>query len=136
MGSVPVVSLPDCPQVSGSAGMAALKQLNNADESNVRSISCGRRLSQVRGDHLKGHSEGQNGAGGSSPELVIASVSWFSCWPGHVLPGRGMPEGFMACKRPGVRVPLAPRFRRSKAICADLDRLLIVQEVMLSGELA
>src|ERR1022692_2608468 len=27
-------------------------------------------------------------------------------------------------------------FRRSEAICADLDRLLIVQEVSLSGELA
>jgi hypothetical protein len=42
----------------------------------------------------------------------------------------------MACKRSGVRVSVAPRFRRSKAICADLDRLLIVQEVSSSGELA
>jgi hypothetical protein len=41
----------------------------------------------------------------------------------------------MACKRPGVRVPLAPRFRSSKAVYGDLDRLLIVQEVMLSGGL-
>jgi len=39
----------------------------------------------------------------------------------------------MACKRPGVRIPIAPRFRSSEAIYADLDRLLIVQEVMLSG---
>src|ERR1035437_2395080 len=41
----------------------------------------------------------------------------------------------MACKRSGVRVSVAPRFRRSEAICADLDRLLIVQEVTLSSEL-
>jgi len=44
-------------------------------------------------------------------------------------------EFLMACKRPGVRVPLAPRFRSSEATYADLDRLLIVQEVVLSDEL-
>jgi hypothetical protein len=42
----------------------------------------------------------------------------------------------MACKRSGVRISLAPRFRSSEAVYADLDRLLIVQEVTLSGELA
>src|ERR1022692_29937 len=42
----------------------------------------------------------------------------------------------MACKRSGVRVSVAPHSRRSEAFCADLDRLLIVQEVTLSGELA
>ena len=41
----------------------------------------------------------------------------------------------MACKRAGVRVPLAPRFRSSEAVYGDLERLLIVQEVTLSGEL-
>ncbi len=42
----------------------------------------------------------------------------------------------MACKRSGVRIPIAPRFRSSKSIYADLDLLLIMQEVTLSGELA
>jgi hypothetical protein len=42
----------------------------------------------------------------------------------------------MACKRSGVRIPTAPRFRSSEAVCADLDRLLFVQQVTLSGELA
>jgi hypothetical protein len=42
----------------------------------------------------------------------------------------------MACKRSGVRVSVAPRFRSSEAIYADFDRLLTVQEVTLSGELA
>jgi hypothetical protein len=57
-------------------------------------------------------------------------------WSGCVWPGQGMRECFMACKRPGFRVPFAPRFRRSKAVCADLGRLLIVQEVTQFGELA
>jgi hypothetical protein len=56
--------------------------------------------------------------------MTCGSVLW---WTGCLL---------MACKRSGVRVSVAPRFRRSEAICADLDRLLIVQEVILSGELA
>lgn len=64
--------------------------------------------SQTGGDRLEGHSEGQNGARGSSSGLVKASVSWCSGWSGRKWPGRGMPEGFMACKRSGVRIPIAP----------------------------
>jgi hypothetical protein len=86
-----------------SVGMAALKQLSNAGESNVRSISGDRKPPQAQSDHCEGHSEGQNGACGSSLGLVAASVSWCSGWSGHIWPGRGRPEGFMACKRSGVR---------------------------------
>src|SRR5215467_13818390 len=62
------------------------------------------------GDHLEGHPEGQNGARYRLPGLVTASVSWRSGWSGRIWPGRGTPEGFMACKRSGVRIPIAPPF--------------------------
>jgi hypothetical protein len=88
--------------------MVGLKQLSNTNESNVRSIKRGRRPTQALGDHLEGHSGGQNGAGGSSPGLVTAHVSWCSGWSGRIWPGRGMLEGFMVCKRSGVRIPIAP----------------------------
>jgi hypothetical protein len=88
--------------------MAALKQLGNTGKSNVRSISRGRRPSRSPGDHREGHSEGKNGARGSSPGLITASVSWCSGWSGRISPGQEMPEGFMACKRSGVRIPIAP----------------------------
>ena len=118
-GQAPVVSPeligPDFTPVSRRAlaraevcGHGRPKQLSNAGESNVRSISGGRKPPQAQSDHCEGHSEGQNGARGSSPGLVSASVSWCSGWSCGIWPGRGMPEGFMACKRSGVRIPIAP----------------------------
>jgi hypothetical protein len=59
-----------------------------------------------------------------------------SATQGHVQPRRATGGVCMACKRSGVRVSVAPRFRRSEAIYADLDRLLIVREVSLSDGLA
>src|SRR5690348_2912955 len=59
-------------------------------------------------DHLGGHSEGQNGARSRSPRLVAATVSWCYGWSARIRPGQEMPEGFMACKRSGVRIPIAP----------------------------
>jgi hypothetical protein len=76
-------------------------------------MGCDGKPSRMRGDHREGHSEGQNGACGSSPGLVTASVSWRSGWSGRILLGQGMPEGFMVCKRSGVRIPIAPLFRHS-----------------------
>jgi len=55
---------------------------------------------------------------------------------GHAQPHAATGGMCMACKRSGVRVSVAPRFRRSMAIYADLYRLLNVQEVTLSSELA
>jgi hypothetical protein len=79
-----------------------------------------------------------------------ASVDRHQATPGHVQPRKPQVNATqshvrprpatggvcMACKRSGVRVSVAPRFRRSEAIYADLDRLLIVQEVSLSDGLA
>ena len=42
-----------------------------------------------------------------------ASLFWLVT---RVSAGGGLGVAFMACKRPGVRVPLAPRFRSSEAI--------------------
>jgi hypothetical protein len=54
---------------------------------------------------------------------------------GHAQPHGATGGVCMACKRSGVRIPIAPRFRSSEAIFADHDHLLFVQEVTLYGEL-
>ncbi len=57
---------------------------------------------------FEGHFEGQNAAGEGWCEPVSAVVSWRLACSGRVWPGQGTCWCFMACKKSGVRVPLAP----------------------------
>jgi hypothetical protein len=88
-----------------------------------RSIECTlyqlwQEIHPAHSDHREGHSAGQNGARGSSPVLVTARVCWCSGWSGRIWPGGGMPEGFMACKRAGVRIRLRGQALRRSGWCA------------------
>jgi hypothetical protein len=98
-----------------------LRWLGMLDDPNVRSISRDWEAVPALGDHLEGNSEGQDGARGSSPGLATASESWCFGWSGHVLAGRGAPEGFMQEVRAGVVADLAKEaaLRRgwSGAVC-------------------
>jgi len=87
-------------------GHGRSKQLSSAGESNVKSISRGLEAVPALGDHLEGHSEGQNGARGSPPGLATASVSGLSARARGLFPGRGClrpAAGSSAACHPGYR---------------------------------
>jgi hypothetical protein len=60
------------------------------------------------GDHLEGQFEGQNTAGEGLPEPVPACVGYRTACSSDIWPGQEAAELFMACKRSGVRIPIAP----------------------------
>jgi len=62
----------------------------------------------VIGRSFRGHFEGQNAAGEGWCEPVSAVVSWRLACSGRIRPGQGTCWCFMACKRSGVRIPIAP----------------------------